>query len=117
MTVLQKAKQIKNKPKARKQFYIKLFNLGKDWLDVETLMSTVGHKDTGEIYQIYEEWLMENLKMTAKLTGNIYSVYVDDQRIATVNEGSILWANGDVQEPWNGAEAEVRQAVKECRDN
>lgn len=56
MTIVQKAKEVKDNPAALKNFCFTLFNRGKDWLDLETLMTHVGFKDDGHIYRLYEEW-------------------------------------------------------------
>ncbi len=59
MTILEKAKQVKNNSEELEKFCRNLFNKGKDWLDLEALMLHAGHKDNGEIYQMYEEWQSE----------------------------------------------------------
>lgn len=56
MTIVQKARQVKDNPEALENFCRTLFTQGKDWLDLETLMAHVGFKDEGHIYRLYEEW-------------------------------------------------------------
>lgn len=49
------------------------------------------------------------------LKGNIYYIYDSEgEQIATVNDGDILWEDGDKQEPWRGATNEVEAAVAEA---
>lgn len=60
MLVLEKAEQVKNDPQQFRKFCRILFNRGKNWLEVETLMCYVGYVDNGEIYRLYEEWQMED---------------------------------------------------------
>ena len=57
MTIFQKASELalSSTLKQRNRFYINLFELGKDWLDVKLLIQTVGIKDT-HISELYEEW-------------------------------------------------------------
>lgn len=59
MTFVEKAQVVKDDPETLRRFCQKLFELGRDWLDVETLMSSVGFKDDGQIYRHYEEWQNE----------------------------------------------------------
>lgn len=52
-------------------------------------------------------------KKISYLEGNTFYVFNDeDERIATVNEGVILWEEGE--EPYQGATEEVMAAVKEA---
>lgn len=46
------------------------------------------------------------------LDGDIFYAYCDNEQIATVNEGTIVWE--DDEEPWRGAAAEVEAAVAEA---
>lgn len=59
MTIIEKAKQLKKESteEQRNRFYKRLFESGRDWLDVETLTKAVGIKDI-HIYELYEEWQM-----------------------------------------------------------
>ena len=58
MTNLEKAKTLTSKDETKK-FCRNLFEGGRNWLDVETLLSHVKSPHKKLVYQWYEEWQTE----------------------------------------------------------
>lgn len=58
MTIFEKAESLKTKQET-KRFCINLFNQGKDWIDLETILNVVNNPFVSLVYDWYEDWQTE----------------------------------------------------------